>query len=392
MGILQAWPGRGFWSGQAHASATPGTLTAMVRQMSQVSQPSVLASWVRSFADFQAGHAWAVNFVVVVLLIGIGLSFFSSNLRIVRVGLATGAVLCLAVWVLIQDFGFFGGVGTDPNSMIPMALIFGGAYLAMVRLPTRATVTEPVAPAAGEVGRPRALEQPGPTGQAGWLDRLSPNYLLRSLLAIGAVGIVLVGAAPMAVAATNPNADPILTEAANGSPNLVDVPAAPFTLTDQHGRTVSLSSLAGRTVVLTFLDPVCTSDCPLIAQELRLADQMLGSTAGPVEMVAVVANPLYTSTVATAAFDKQEGLDHLANWSYLTGSLNQLHKVWNDYGVQTQVTPAGAMIAHGDIVYIIDKSGHTREILSSDPGDGSAPSRSSFSALLTSQVQHIAHS
>jgi len=391
MGILQAWPGRGFWSGQVHASATPGTLTSMVQQMSQVSQPSVFASWVRSFAGFQAGHAWAVNFVVVVLLVGIGLSFFSTNLRVVRVGLGAGAVLCLAVWVLIQDFGFFGGVGTDPNSMIPMILIFGGAYLAMVRLPARATVAVPVATAPGEAVTTPPVGS-APPQPAGWLDRLSPNYLLRSLLAIGAVGIVLVGAAPMALAATNPNADSILAEAANGSPNLVDAPAAPFTLTDQHGHTVSLSSLAGRTVVLTFLDPVCTSDCPLIAQELRLTDQMLGSTAGPVEIVAVVANPLYTSTAATTAFDKQEGLDHLANWSYLTGSLNQLHQVWNDYGVQIQVTPAGAMVAHGDIVYIIDKSGHTREILDSDPGDGSAPSQSSFSALLTSQVQHIAHS
>jgi cytochrome oxidase Cu insertion factor (SCO1/SenC/PrrC family) len=275
--------------------------------------------------------------------------------------------------------------------MIPMILIFGGAYLAMVRLPARATVAVPVATAPGEAVTTPPVGS-APPQPAGWLDRLSPNYLLRSLLAIGAVGIVLVGAAPMALAATNPNADSILAEAANGSPNLVDAPAAPFTLTDQHGHTVSLSSLAGRTVVLTFLDPVCTSDCPLIAQELRLTDQMLGSTAGPVEIVAVVANPLYTSTAATTAFDKQEGLDHLANWSYLTGSLNQLHQVWNDYGVQIQVTPAGAMVAHGDIVYIIDKSGHTREILDSDPGDGSAPSQSSFSALLTSQVQHIAHS
>jgi cytochrome oxidase Cu insertion factor (SCO1/SenC/PrrC family) len=390
MGILQAWPGRGFWSGQAHASVAPGNLTGMLQQMSQVSQPSVFSSWVRSFADFQSGHAWAVNLVVVVLLVGIGISFLSNNLRVVRVGLATGAVLGLAVWVLIQDFGFFGGVGTDPNSMIPIAFIFSGGYLAMVRLPEREAVTEEVVPTPGEaVIAPHGVPQPSP--RAGWLDRLSPNYLLRSLLAIGAVGIVLVGAAPMAVAATDPNADPILTEAANGSPNLVDAPAAPFTLTDQHGHTVSLSSLAGRTVVLTFLDPVCTSDCPLIAQELRLTDQMLGSSAGPVEMVAVVANPLYTSTTATTSFDKQEGLDHLANWDFLTGSLGQLHQVWNNYGVQIQVTPAGGMVAHGDIVYIIDKSGHTREILDSDPGTGSAPSRSSFSVLLTSQVQHIAH-
>ena len=34
--------------------------------------------------------------------------------------------LCLADWVLIEDFGFFGGLGTDPNSMIPIILLVGG--------------------------------------------------------------------------------------------------------------------------------------------------------------------------------------------------------------------------------------------------------------------------
>ncbi len=233
--------------------------------------------------------------------------------------------------------------------------------------------------------------RPPPAAGVGWFDRLGPNYLLRSLFAIGAIGILLVGAAPMAVAATDPNADPILIEAANGTPNLVDIPAAPFTLTDTSGRSVSLASLAGHTVVLTFLDPVCTSDCPLIAQDLRLADQRLGGAAAHVELVAVVNNPLYTTTAVTAAFDRQEGLERMANWSFLTGSLPQLHRVWNDYGVQTQVTPAGAMVAHSDIVYLIDKDGHTRVILNSDPGTGSAEG-SSFVDQLVSQIRHVARS
>ncbi len=142
-------------------------------------------------------------------------------------------------------------------------------------------------------------------------------------------------------------------------------------------------------MVLTFLDPVCTSDCPLIAQDLRLADQMLGGVAARVELVAVVNNPLYTTTAVTAAFDRQEGLDRLANWTFLTGSLTQLHRVWNDYGVQTEVTPAGAMVAHSDIVYLIDKHGHTRVILNSDPGTGSAEG-SSFVDQLASQIRHVA--
>ena len=77
----------------------------------------------------------------------------------------------------------------------------------------------------------------------------------------------------MALAAANPTADPIVNTALNGTPNLVDSPAPPFTLTNESGAVVSLQSLAGRTVVLTFLDPTCTSDCPLIAQELRVAVQ-----------------------------------------------------------------------------------------------------------------------
>jgi peroxiredoxin len=44
-------------------------------------------------------------------------------------------------------------------------------------------------------------------------------------------------------------------------------------LTDQHGRTITLANLRGKVVLLTFLDPVCTSDCPMEAQEFREAGQ-----------------------------------------------------------------------------------------------------------------------
>src|SRR6185437_6431698 len=83
-------------------------------------------------------------------------------------------------------------------------------------------------------------------------------------------------APPMALAVTSANADPITARAIAGSAGQFDVPAADFTLTSQAGRPVSLSSLRGKVVLLTFLDPVCTTDCPLIAQEMRSADAMLG--------------------------------------------------------------------------------------------------------------------
>jgi hypothetical protein len=33
--------------------------------------------------------------------------------------------------VLLEDFGFLGGVGTNPSSMIPMALVFVAGCLAL---------------------------------------------------------------------------------------------------------------------------------------------------------------------------------------------------------------------------------------------------------------------
>ncbi len=382
MGVLQAWPGRGFWSGQAGSGGGGGTLTAVLQRMARVPQPSVPASLVRSFASFDAAHGWAVNAVVVVLLIGIGVGFVSGDRRLLRPSVIVGVGLCLTNWVLVQDVGFLGGAGTDPNSMIPLAVVFTAGYLAVVRLP--AVAGPPAVAAAGDVAGAPSAPSAGP------LDRLAPSYLGRLLAALGAVGVVLLGAAPMALAAVNPTADAIVTEAADGTPNVVDLPAPPFTLTDQSGRTVSLRSLGGHVVVLTFLDPVCTTDCPLIAQELRVADRMLGAGAAGVDLVAVDINPLYDATTFTSAFDAQEGLDRLPNWIFLTGPLDQLESVWDHYGAQSAVSPAGAMIAHNDIVYVIDRTGRTRVVLDADPGDGTAATESSFSALLSGQVQRLA--
>ena len=86
-------------------------------------------------------------------------------------------------------------------------------------------------------------------------------------------------------------------------------------------------------MALTFLDPVCTSDCPLIAQEFRQTDQRLGAAARGVDFVAIVANPIYRSISFTQAFDRQESMNRLPNWYFLTGSLAQLRRVWNSYGV-----------------------------------------------------------
>ena len=199
---------------------------------------------------------------------------------------------------------------------------------------------------------------------------------------------MLIGTAPMAMAAVNRNVDPVLTEALDGTPNALDIPAAPFSLVDQHGDPVSLAGMRGHVVALTFLDPVCTTDCPLIAQEFRLADEQLQAENQKVDFVAIVANPIYRSLSFTNAFDQQEGLDHLPNWYYLTGTTDALQQVWSSYGELVTPITAGAMVAHSDLAFVIDAKGRERDVLIDDPGPNQTFA-SSFTSLLHDRIDQV---
>jgi cytochrome oxidase Cu insertion factor (SCO1/SenC/PrrC family) len=387
MALLQAWPGRGFWQGTQ--AGQPGTLAGMVQTMAGTSQPHVLSSAVSAFGDFTAAHGFAVNLFAVIVLAAVGLTFVSGQPRLARIGVLAGIVFCLADWVLIEDFGFFGGLGTDPNSMIPLILLFTAGYLALTPSPQPARAAQP-APAAEPAPVPRAVPSRLPKA-------LHPAALKDSVAAASgatfaaaaAVGVILVGAAPMAFASTDRTADPITAQAIAGASAVIDAPAQNFTLTSQAGRQVSLASLRGKVVLLTFLDPVCTTDCPIIAQEMRAADTLLGARAAGTELVAVVANPTYTSTEFTVAFDRQEGLDRVPNWLYLTGPAAALSTVWRDYGVTVENLPAGAMSAHDDLAYVIDAAGNVRQEISDDPGPATETTQSSFAALLAGAATSV---
>ena len=395
MALLQAWPGRGFWQGTAHGQASG--LADMIQSMAATSQPRVLSSLVSAFGNFTAAHGFAVNLVAVIALAAIGAAFCVSALRgdarLARIAVLAAAVFCLADWVLIEDLGFFGGVGTDPNSMIPLILLFTAGYLAMSPAPQPA----PAAAATAEDAEPAADAQPDapakpPSRLPAWLTTAGRRFAGLSgwsIAALGAIGVIVVGAAPMAFASANRNADPIIAQALAGASGPMNEPAPGFTLTSQDGHQVSLSSLRGKVVLLTFLDPVCTTDCPIIAQELRAADAMLGAKAGSTELVAVVANPTYTSTAFTAAFTRQEGLSQVSNWLYLTGSLSQLVPVWHQYGIEVQNLPAGAMSAHNDLAFVISATGRLRQEISDDPGPGTAATQSSFAGLLANSVLQV---
>jgi len=105
--------------------------------------------------------------------------------------------------------------------------------------------------------------------------------------------------------------------------------------------------------------------------------------------VAIVANPVDYQLGYTQAFDRQERLDGVPNWLYLTGSPAVLAQVWRGYGVAAQVEPAGSMIGHSEIAYIIDSHGRLRQEMNFDPGPGTTATQSSFAAELTEAARQL---
>jgi cytochrome oxidase Cu insertion factor (SCO1/SenC/PrrC family) len=356
MAALQAWPGRGFWQGGAG-----GTLTGMVQDMAGLTQPHPQEAVISASASFIRAYGFAVNLFAVIALGLCGLALCSGRTRLLRVAVPAAIVFCLAVWVLVQDFGAPGGLGTDPNSMAPWAVLLWAGYLGVTQAPE---MTERMPSATRPVLR-------------GAIALASA----RSVASFGALGVVLVGTAPMAVASLNRTADPILASAIAGQSMAANRPAPDFRLVSQSGVAVSMASLRGKVVLLTFLDPECTTDCP-VTLEMRGASTLLGGSARDVELVAIAANPRHFGLAATRSLDQQEGLTSVPNWLFLSGTLTQLETVWGRYGIHVAHMDNGSSVM-SDMVFVIDRDGRIRQEIRDNPGVGTVSTRSSFATLMS---------
>ncbi len=132
-------------------------------------------------------------------------------------------------------------------------------------------------------------------------------------------------------------------------------PAPEISLRDQHGKRVTLASLRGSTVALTFFDSLCKEACPIEGKLLGAAIRQVGSTARP-RLLVVSVNPAGdTPSTVRHALEKW----HLpADTIWLMGTRSVLKPVWDAY--QITVDPVSGDIVHSTAVYLIDRSGDER--------------------------------
>ncbi|MGH3284621.1 MAG: SCO family protein [Streptosporangiaceae bacterium] len=137
-------------------------------------------------------------------------------------------------------------------------------------------------------------------------------------------------------------------------------PAPGFTLTDQDGRTLSLSSLRGKVVVLEFMDPHCTDICPIVSQEYVDAYHALGPLAGKVVFAAVNVNQYHAAVSDMMAYSREQRLNTIPGWHFLTGPVTDLRKAWDGYQIAVRAPSPDADIEHTSAVYFIDPAGRER--------------------------------
>ena len=135
--------------------------------------------------------------------------------------------------------------------------------------------------------------------------------------------------------------------------------APDFALTDQDGRTVRLSALRGKAVLVTFLYTHCPDVCPLIATNLGLALRRLGPAASGVRALAVSVDPKGDTAASVRGFVRAHRLP--PQFRYLRGTRAQLAKVWRAYHIAAQSSPENT-VNHSAYTLLVDRNGDERAL------------------------------
>ena len=209
------------------------------------------------------------------------------------------------------------------------------------------------------------------------------------LAIVAAIAVGLVGCSTAAPAPTPPVRTP-----ANGTTLDVAVPAATaaLPLVDQSGRTVTLASLRGTTVVLVDFLTLCQEVCPLTSANVREVSDALDAAhlSGGVRILEVTVDPERDTPQRLTAYQKLYGAK--PGWSLLTGTTADIAALWKSFGVgyeksSTTAAPppkdwlTGAPLTydvdHQDVVIIIGPDGHERWLVDGTPkvsGPSAVPS------------------
>jgi protein SCO1/2 len=147
-------------------------------------------------------------------------------------------------------------------------------------------------------------------------------------------------------------------EASGAAPN--------FTLTNQDGQKVSLRDLRGKVIVVNFIFTHCETGC--LISTAKLKDVQNAFMDKPFHLVSISFDPAHDTPAAMKEYAKRFRAD-LANWTFLTGTPEEIEPVLFDYKIEvnrggkkdaTGAILTSSIVDHGMKSYVIDRAGTKR--------------------------------
>ena len=343
--LLQFLPSTQFWHG-----GNTNALTTMTSFMTKTAQPHVLAWFVRHVGSLAAMMGGGFNIVIILWLgvCAVGL-WMAPTLRW-RWPVWTLVAGCLFFWFVAEDTSLFGGLSTDVNSLLPLAVL---AWCSSPALLDR----EP---------RERRLPREMTSSAGAVVATFATAMILFSTVLMGGT--------------TFASAETTWYQAHNGPASATTLRAATFTLTDQFNKTYSLGEHPKRVTLLTFIDPRCYTDCPLLAKQLEQVRAELSANTN-LDIVAVAADPYHENLSDLRTFIAERGLAHLKNFYFVTGKLSNVQKVWKSYGIGVSMTSKDKMSIHSDFMFLVSPKGELRWVIPDDPLSSTSGVASAVSEL-----------
>jgi protein SCO1/2 len=186
--------------------------------------------------------------------------------------------------------------------------------------------------------------------------RIAAALAIAGVLALGALVLAATGGGDgEPVAAENQFAGAVMPEGLR---------APDFELTNQDGERVSMRSLRGRPVIVTFLYTHCEDTCPLQAQTVRGALDELGHD---VPALAIAVDPPNDTPESARKFlAEQRATGRL---DFVLGSRAELRPVWEGFG---RIQPQSVKREHQARFTLVDARGYQRV---GYPGSEATPER-----------------
>jgi len=132
-----------------------------------------------------------------------------------------------------------------------------------------------------------------------------------------------------------------------------------FTLVNQDGKSFQFAKARGKLVLVTFVYTTCPDLCPLLTAKFAAIQRALDEKKQEdYLLLSITTDPEHDTPRALKIYAHNYKAD-FAHWFFLTGSRDQLAKVWNAFGVTVKMS-SGGQIQHTTLTTLIDAQGKRR--------------------------------